>query len=119
MISIIKILFTLFILVTFSSCTLYKSEGRKNFETQSPGQIRTLSLVGCAEIQNAEAYEPMWTPNGHEVHIYELNQEIQAEVALRNEGQQKFCTYRSPNQESWLFSREIFFAEIDALKIDL
>ncbi len=112
-----KILLNLLLLYSCCSCTLYKSEGRKTFETQSPGQIRTLSLIGCNEIQNPRGSfdHSEWTPQGHEVRVSKQDQVINAEIDFITQTQKQSCTYPTENQNTWLSSRDYFFAELDDL----
>lgn len=91
---------SLFIL---SSCSVYKSQGRKDFETNSPTQIRTLSLMFCSSdgfgdiLSSGETREWDATAAGRPVQIYTSPQGNSATyVALEsNTPEMQTCLYQS------------------------
>lgn len=102
-----------------SSCTVYKSEGRKTFENQAPGQIKALSFDGCSDqihpsFSESES-ETLWTPQGKPVQVVKWGKEIRVFVPFVIDAEQKVCSYTSANLDSWLRSKETFFIELDSI----
>lgn len=104
---------------SFSACSIYKSEGRKNFENQSPGQIRSLSFEGCQTqaplFANAKQ---LFTPNGKMVYVSVVQEQVLAQVPFDGSTQKMVCLYTSPNQAHWLSLKELFLSEVDALSMN-
>ncbi len=115
----ILIIFSAIIFTAILGCTIYKSEGRKTFETQSPGQIRTLSLVECTEDINSSPTgvdQVEYTTNGHEILISFIENKVYAQVNFTQTQPQQFCTYSANNLEEWVKAKEYFYVEIDAIQ---
>lgn len=121
-ISDFKLVFILFAIAMNSSCSIYKSEGRKNFETQSPGQIRTLSLVECGpQPEYSQTLSQLnlvfdkfeYTNQGYEIKVSKSQNEIYAQFDYRNKNNQETCTYKANDQMEWESLKLDFFNEVD------
>ncbi len=114
----ILIIFSTAIFAGLLGCTIYKSEGRKTFETQSPGQIRTLSLIECSEDMNVSPTDfdqVEYTTNGHEV-LINFSNKVYVQVAFTQKQPQQFCTYSANDPDEWEKVKEYFYVEIDAIQ---
>ena len=115
----ILIIISTIIFALLLGCTIYKSEGRKTFETQSPSQIRTLSLVECTENSNISPTDfdkVEYTINGHEILIRFSETKVYAQVSFMDMQPQQSCIYSANNPEEWEKFKEYFYVEIDAIQ---
>lgn len=121
----LKVILFFFLSISGVSCSVYKSEGRKSFENQSPGQIRTLSLIRCTDVEDLDSVsefqetkiysELVWTPLGHKVHLKMKNTKIYAQVDLMYNSELKTCSYQAKDLDEWLRLKDNLYNEIDSL----
>lgn len=100
---------------------MYKSQGRKDFETNSPTQIRSLSLMGCASkdfgdsLPTGEVREWAVTDSGRLVQIY-LSDDANSPsfVALQStRPEPETCLYQSFESLYSPIARQEIFRSID------
>jgi hypothetical protein len=113
-------LFPLFLLL--SSCSVYKSQGRKQFESESSGQVRTFSLLSCKKQNNISAWFQSEFPN-YELVVAESDLEvwkstnqddtIDVRAVQINMSEQIICNYSFSNEGAWKTYQKQFIQELE------
>ncbi len=92
------------IIMTLTSCTIYSSSGRKEFESKSPDYMKTAAFVGC-DILELQEY-PEFLEQFSARSFYSDKQFLVAEdtgplVEVVDLKAEKICTYQFNDQASW------------------
>jgi hypothetical protein len=120
-----KSLFLVFILMpVLSACSLYKSEGRKQFDSQAPSKISGFALQGCHREGKIETWLNQEFPNKNyelvssdsELEIWKTNGPATIEVRASQKddsGLTTTCTYLFASEEVWSLYRTQFVKELE------
>ncbi|GEM_PF-1374088 len=121
-----KALFLTSILILSSGCSIYRSEGRKQFESEAPGKIEAngFQIRSCEKIGKLEN----WFKTEFPAHNYELivaDNDLEVWKTPSHGGAvevtaiQKIntdihsCIYEFSNEVSWQSNKEQFLRELD------
>lgn len=108
------------------ACTVYQSEGRKQFENDSNGKISTSSYsftpTACTtephlEIEtfgdsSLEAGELVYTNEGLEAWLTHYSGSVEIKTILKGELKSQICTYQFESEEIWNSNKPLFFREL-------
>jgi len=117
-------LFLLCLALLTSSCSFYRSAGRKQFEEKAPTAIPSYSLLGCRVLSAAETWVKEEFPNSkHE--LVEMNQDYEVwsqkldtgsvEVTVLSKaenGRTESCAYEFESPQTWAGAKSLFLEEL-------
>ncbi|UOF02341.1 hypothetical protein [Bdellovibrio reynosensis] len=111
--------------ILLSGCTVYRSDGRKQFETAAPGKVAAASfqLLSCKKENKLESWLNEEFPN----HSYELivadsdleiwrtnrNNKIEVKAIQRSEKSTHSCIYEFADEAVWNQYKEQFIRELE------
>ena len=111
-------LLTVAIGILISSCEIYRSTGRKEFESRSPDYITTQAFKGCRVVLEQAASELM--NDFSERAFYQSENFWVAEGTLQphwievwNHNRQEICEYRFTNSEEWQNHKYYFLEALE------
>lgn len=119
-----KILSLIPILFLISACSVYKSQGRKQFESDAPGKIKTYSLLFCQKQNTLFAwFQAEFPSKNYELVVAETDLEIWKSknkdggidvraVQINNSGQ-IVCNYAFANENVWQAFQTQFIHELE------
>ncbi|WP_413287887.1 hypothetical protein [Bdellovibrio sp. HCB337] len=121
----------LFSLMLLTSCSFYKSAGRKQFESKAPASIQAFSLQSCRELSAAETWLKEEFPSStHE--LVEMNQDYevwgkglddgQVEVTVfskTDNNKTESCIYRFESKHVWQSYKQSFLDELSRSLVDI
>lgn len=88
--------FLIFFLQFLQACTLYRSDGRKKFET---GTFNSLSLLACQSHPKTN-FENISLEIDHILSQQNLSiQDVETEISIENEQTFQFCIYEKATSE--------------------
>lgn len=121
------LVFTLSVML-LSGCTVYRSEGRKQFEAQAPNKVSTSStdsfeLKGCKKEGRLET----WFHEEFPAHTYELvlsevdleiwrthrGQRVEVKALQKTETKTLSCVYEFANDVVWNLYKDQFIRELE------
>lgn len=113
----------------FIGCSIYRSEGRKQFESEAPKKVTTKSLSTPYELKSCKtqgkleswiqeefptkSYELILAENDLEIWKTQIDTSIEVKVLQRNNLNTQSCVYRFDNSESWNNVKEQFISELE------
>ena len=112
------------ILFLLSACSVYKSQGRKAFESDSSGNLKTYSLVSCKKQNSITAWFQSEFPNkNYELVLTEPDLEIwkgansddtvEVRAVQINAAGQIACSYQFANEGAWRSYQKDFIHELE------
>lgn len=111
-----------------TGCSLYKSEGRKSFESEAPGKIDAASvaafqLKSCKkegkletwfnEEFPASTYELVLAENDLEIWRTMKGQVVEVKALQKSENNTQSCIYEFSNEVVWNLYKEDFIRELE------
>lgn len=115
-----------FFLFSLNACSLYRSEGRKQFESNAPGKVSTASLFqlkyckksGSLEIWFNEEfpsqnYELILAENDLEIWRSSKNSTVEVKAIQKNDSLFQSCIYEFANETVWNTHKEQFIRELE------
>ncbi|MDG0817449.1 hypothetical protein [Bdellovibrio svalbardensis] len=124
-----KSIFVLSLTIIFlSGCSLYKSEGRKEFESNAPGKVKTSSteifqLKGCKKESSLESwfnaefpaasYELVVAENDLEVWRTTHPGTVEVKAIQKTETSTQSCLYEFSTKAVWDGYKEQFIRELE------
>lgn len=117
-----------FLLLT--SCSLYSSAGRKQFEDKAPGSIQAFSLQSCRQMSAAETWLreefPSSTHELVEMHPdYEVWEKtlddghVEISVLSQENKVTEACLYKFESKEVWRIYKKSFLDELSRSLVNL
>jgi hypothetical protein len=125
---VIKLTLASALLLCFSTgCSLYKSEGRKNFESEAPGKIEaaatSFQLKGCKKEGKLETwfneefpasnYELVLSENDLEIWRTMKGKVVEVKALQKSETSTQSCIYEFSNEIVWNLYKADFIRELD------
>ena len=111
--------------VLLSGCTIYRSEGRKQFESEAPGKVAAASfqLVSCKKEGKLET----WFNEEFPSHTYELvlsetdleiwrthrGEVVEVKALQKSEKVTQSCIYQFANETVWTLYKDQFIRELE------
>ncbi len=124
-----KSIFVLALTIIFlSGCSLYKSDGRKDFESAAPGKLKTSStaafqLKSCKKEGSLEAwfnsefpatsYELVVTENDLEVWQTIRAGAVEVKAIQKTDTSTQSCLYEFSSKAAWEASKDQFILELE------
>ncbi len=118
-----------------TSCSVYSSAGRKQFEENAPNSIQAFSLQSCRDLSAAETwFKEEFPKSSHELvemhPDYEVwrdnikNGEIKITVFSKTDASNptsttESCTYKFESKKTWLIYKKSFLSELSRSLINL
>lgn len=115
-----------FFLLSLSGCSIYRSEGRKQFESEAPGKISTASLFQLKYCKNSgpletwfnqefpsQNYELVVAENDLEIWRTYRNSSIEVKAIQKIDSTIQSCTYEFANEAVWNAYKEQFIQELE------
>ncbi|AHZ84130.1 hypothetical protein AB1A81_07205 [Bdellovibrio bacteriovorus] len=118
------ILSSLFV-VLLSGCTIYRSEGRKQFESEAPDKVAAASfqLISCKKEGKLET----WFNEEFPSHTYELvisetdleiwrtlrGEVVEVKALQKSEKATQSCIYQFANETIWTLYKDQFIRELE------
>ncbi|WP_374028227.1 hypothetical protein ACES2J_07255 [Bdellovibrio bacteriovorus] len=118
------ILSSLFV-VLLSGCTIYRSEGRKQFESEAPDKVAAASfqLISCKKEGKLET----WFNEEFPSHTYELvisetdleiwrtlrGEVVEVKALQKSEKATQSCIYQFANEAIWTLYKDQFIRELE------
>jgi len=112
-----------------SGCSIYKSDGRKQFESDAPQKVKTSShnsnfqLQGCKKETALESwfneefpstsYELVVSENDLEIWRTTHPGSVEVKALQKTEGVTQSCTYQFSSKEIWDSYQESFIRELE------
>ncbi|KYG64273.1 hypothetical protein AZI87_13635 [Bdellovibrio bacteriovorus] len=119
-------LFTAFMVLTLSGCTIYRSEGRKQFESEAPGKVSTSSnfeLKSCKKESRIETwfheefpssnYEMVVMENDLEIWRTHRGSKVEIKAIQKSETSVHSCIYEFANDIVWNLYKDSFIRELE------
>lgn len=105
--------------MTLTSCTLYSSAGRKDFEKKSPSYVRTQAFVGCEPLTQ-EQQSPEFMESYLARTFYRDDQFLVASephlaywIQVLKPTRQDICHYNFASLEEWLEVKAYFLEHLE------
>lgn len=125
--------YLLLTLLLLTSCSIYSSAGRKQFEQKAPESAPAFSLQGCRKLSAAEAWLKEEFPNrSHELvemhpdyEVWGRTREdgpVEISVLTRTEGPTattESCLYNFESTATWLAYKSHFLNELSRSLVNL
>ncbi|MGZ3771232.1 MAG: hypothetical protein ACXVCP_13145 [Bdellovibrio sp.] len=121
-----KCLFLCLFFFVLSGCTVHRSEGRKQFESEGPSKVSTASLFQlkyCKTSNSLEAwfneefpsenYELIVSENDFEVWHSTKNSTVEIKAIQKENSKIQSCVYQFANETVWNNYKEQFLREIE------
>jgi hypothetical protein len=117
-------------LLLLTSCSLYSSAGRKQFEEKAPNSIQSFSLQSCREMSAAETWLREEFPNSsHELIEMHPDYEVwgkpledgQMEVTVISQDSKitESCVYKFESRKTWQIYKKSFLDELSRSLVSL
>lgn len=120
-----KFLLSSLCLAFLSGCTIYRSEGRKQFESEAPGKVAAASfqLISCKKEGKLET----WFNEEFPSHTYELvvaesdleiwrtlrGQIVEVKALQKSEKTTQACIYQFASETVWTLYKDQFIRELE------
>ncbi|WP_374035503.1 hypothetical protein ACES2I_07240 [Bdellovibrio bacteriovorus] len=111
--------------ILLSGCTIYRSEGRKQFESEAPGKVAGASfqLVSCKKEGKLET----WFNEEFPSHTYELvlsetdleiwrthrGEVVEVKALQKSDKATQSCIYQFANETVWTLYKDQFIRELE------
>lgn len=131
----LKASFILFNLILLTSCSIYSSAGRKQFEEKAPTSIQTFALQDCRELGAAETWLKEEFPSRSQELVeinadYEVweksleNDQVEVTVYSKNAPEislkaTEACVYKFASQPLWMAYKKSFLDELSHSPVNL
>lgn len=118
------ILSSLFV-VLLSGCTIYRSEGRKQFESEAPGKVAAASfqLISCKKEGKLETwfneefpshtYELVLSENDLEIWRTHRGEVVEVKALQKSERSTQSCIYQFASETVWTLYKDQFIRELE------
>ncbi|MEN0058257.1 MAG: hypothetical protein AAGB31_05440 [Bdellovibrio sp.] len=118
---------TLIMTFFLGGCTVYRSDGRKQFESEAPGKISasasSFQLLSCKKESSLETwfqqefpsanYELVVAENDLEIWRTHRDSRVEIKALQKSQGQTHSCVYEFANDIVWNLYKEQFIREIE------
>lgn len=118
--------FTAGLMLILSACSVYTSEGRKEFEQSAPSEIQSQAywMINCRELSTAETWVRSEFPNasGELIDLtedYEIWKKPQGKgpvditvLTKQDDNVTQSCAYRFESEEVWKKNQQKFIKEL-------
>lgn len=118
-------------LVFLTSCSMYSSAGRKQFEDKAKNSIQSFALLGCRELSAAEAWLKAEFPSRNN-ELIEMHQDYEVwghslpqnrlEIAVytKNENEKtESCVYHFESKQAWFDHKDAFLEELSRSLVNI
>ena len=115
-----------FMMIYLSGCSLYKSEGRKEFESDTPGHVvaASIQLKSCSKQSSLETwFSEEFPAKNYELVVSEDTLEIwkstssvtpiEVKALQKLEAATQICTYEFANEQAWLANKDEFVRDLE------
>lgn len=112
--------------LTLSGCTIYRSEGRKQFESEAPGKVSTSSnfeLKSCKKESRIETwfheefpssnYEMVVMENDLEIWRTHRGSKVEIKAIQKSDTSVHSCIYEFANDIVWNLYKDSFIRELE------
>jgi hypothetical protein len=106
------------ILLFLSSCTIYSSAGRKDFESKSPDYVKTQAFTGCEPVTQEDYDEGFLDSFASRSFHRDPSFWVAADPAtpqviqVLNHTKEEVCTYQFASQEDWQSTQAYFLQHL-------
>jgi len=120
----------IFSLMLLTSCSLYSSAGRKQFEEKAPESIQSFSLKSCRTLSAAETFlREEFPSNTHELiemhpdyEVWErtlTNGQVEITVISQDNKTTDSCLYQFESKQIWQIYKKSFLDELSRSLVNL
>lgn len=115
-----------FFFLSLSACSVYRSEGRKQFESAAPGKISATSLFQLKECKKSSSlenwfneefpsqnYELILTESDLEIWRSSKNSSVEVKAIQKSDSTIQSCIYEFANESAWNVYKEQFIRELE------
>ncbi|KHD87751.1 MAG: hypothetical protein OM95_12085 [Bdellovibrio sp. ArHS] len=119
-------LFSVFMVLFLSGCTIYRSEGRKQFESEAPGKVSATAnfeLKSCKKENRFETWFHEEFPSSHyemvvmgnDLEVWRTHRGVKVEVKAiqKSDSAVHSCIYEFANDIVWNLYKESFIRELE------
>ncbi|MGZ3743199.1 MAG: hypothetical protein ACXVBQ_05005 [Pseudobdellovibrionaceae bacterium] len=129
--SMLRLSVFLLSLIFLSSCSIYSSAGRKQFEEKAPTSIQAFSLQNCRQLSAAEAWlKEEFPSSSHELVELHPDYEVwgkpledgQVEITVFSKNDMsttQSCIYNFESKLAWLTNKKNFLDELSRSLVNL
>lgn len=114
-------------LFSLSACSVYKSEGRKQFESVAPNKIQasatSFELIGCKNESAIESWFKQEFPNKNyelvesdvdlEIWLTHIGSVVEVRALQKNGSKTQACVYQFTNDIVWELYKNQFIRELE------